>query len=487
MENLSNKIILLVTIAIYIILSVIFWNYFIDDAFISFRYAKNFVDGNGLVYNVGERVEGYTNFLWIIILGVFIKFGISPLIASKIIGLCFGTASIILTYALGRLIFKQKGLINNLAPFLLAINAAFITTSIEGLETPLFTFLFLLTVYVFIKAKRNNPFQWLVFASFSSVFLCLTRPDGVLLWFILLLVLIWQYFKKEVSLKMILAYIFPMILVYGLYFIWRYQYYGLLFPNTFYAKSGGNLELLFRGLKYILNVLNELGGPVFIGLCLITIFNYFNFEVIVIILAVSGRLVFHLWSGGPWVSPFRFIVPVTPMILILFQQSIVFFKENIKFKKILLACVILVFLAHNLKLIAKSDYIKGIGDLRNAHIVLGKWLKENTPVDIKIALDDAGAIAYYSERHCIDMLGLNDRHISGIKGKYMEKTDINYIFSRKPDYIILLGKTEIPEPGRFILPHGEQMYKHNYFKDNYGYLKSFKFSENYYLYVFKKN
>src|SRR3954470_13240280 len=35
-----------------------------DDAFISFRYARNWVTGKGLVYNAGERVEGYTNFLW---------------------------------------------------------------------------------------------------------------------------------------------------------------------------------------------------------------------------------------------------------------------------------------------------------------------------------------------------------------------------------------------------------------------------------------
>src|SRR4051812_8768436 len=43
----------------------------IDDAYISFRYARNFAHGDGLVYNLGERVEGYTNFLWTVILGLF--------------------------------------------------------------------------------------------------------------------------------------------------------------------------------------------------------------------------------------------------------------------------------------------------------------------------------------------------------------------------------------------------------------------------------
>ena len=35
-----------------------------DDAFISFRCADHLVRGLGLVFNPGERVEGYTNFLW---------------------------------------------------------------------------------------------------------------------------------------------------------------------------------------------------------------------------------------------------------------------------------------------------------------------------------------------------------------------------------------------------------------------------------------
>src|SRR4051794_37248022 len=42
----------------------------IDDAYISFRYAENLASGHGLVYNLGERVEGYTNFLWVVLLAL---------------------------------------------------------------------------------------------------------------------------------------------------------------------------------------------------------------------------------------------------------------------------------------------------------------------------------------------------------------------------------------------------------------------------------
>jgi len=54
-----------------------------DDAFISFRYAKNLASGMGLVYNPNERVEGYTNFLWTVIFAGFFFLKIDPILASK--------------------------------------------------------------------------------------------------------------------------------------------------------------------------------------------------------------------------------------------------------------------------------------------------------------------------------------------------------------------------------------------------------------------
>ena len=50
-----------------------------DDAFISFRYARNLLEGHGLVFNPGERVEGYSNFLWVLELAaVWRALGVPP-------------------------------------------------------------------------------------------------------------------------------------------------------------------------------------------------------------------------------------------------------------------------------------------------------------------------------------------------------------------------------------------------------------------------
>ena len=53
--------------------------FLLDDAFISFRYARNLLEGNGLVWNPGERVEGYSNFLWVLELaGIWAATGVPP-------------------------------------------------------------------------------------------------------------------------------------------------------------------------------------------------------------------------------------------------------------------------------------------------------------------------------------------------------------------------------------------------------------------------
>src|SRR5438046_1501989 len=49
-----------------------------DDAFITYRYAENLARGLGLVYNPGERVEGYSNFLWTLMMAVVVKLGGRP-------------------------------------------------------------------------------------------------------------------------------------------------------------------------------------------------------------------------------------------------------------------------------------------------------------------------------------------------------------------------------------------------------------------------
>src|SRR5262245_36467174 len=78
------------------------WRFVIDDAFISLRYARNLATGHGLVYNAGERVEGYTNFLWTLFLALPHLLRIDPIAVGKIANLILALATAWLVYRLGR-------------------------------------------------------------------------------------------------------------------------------------------------------------------------------------------------------------------------------------------------------------------------------------------------------------------------------------------------------------------------------------------------
>src|SRR3954454_23338088 len=67
-----------------------------DDAYISFRYARNLAEHGQLVFNLGERVEGFTNFLWTVLLAAGIKLGVDPVISSRLLGLMFAVGTLAL-------------------------------------------------------------------------------------------------------------------------------------------------------------------------------------------------------------------------------------------------------------------------------------------------------------------------------------------------------------------------------------------------------
>ncbi len=161
-------IIVLASIFIYFCVQISFIQ---DDAYISFRYVRNFVNGNGLVFNIGENVEGFTNFLWIIILSIFAIAKVNLENTAQYLSVGFGVLSIIVTFKLSQTLqlnfldlkekhsdlFKKLQLYADIIPcILLVFTGAFSYWAVSGLETSLFTFLFLLGLYFYIKSKKSH-------------------------------------------------------------------------------------------------------------------------------------------------------------------------------------------------------------------------------------------------------------------------------------------------------------------------------------------
>ncbi|MBL4688021.1 MAG: hypothetical protein JKY37_25750, partial [Nannocystaceae bacterium] len=117
--------------------------YTVDDAYISFRYARNLASGHGLVYNLGESVEGYTNFSLTVVLGAGMAIGIDPHPLSKVLGAAAALGTLVVVYRLSHRLLPLSGL-PCVATWLLATSAPFASWAVFGLETSIFAFLILL-------------------------------------------------------------------------------------------------------------------------------------------------------------------------------------------------------------------------------------------------------------------------------------------------------------------------------------------------------
>ncbi len=146
--------------------------FFVDDAFITFRYVQQFVAGNGLVYNIGERVEGYSNFLWVMLLSPPYALGADLVMAARVLSIMLSVGTLILVFYLAR-----RSSYPILAPIMLAAAGPFGAWTIGGLETSLFAFLLTASTAAFVREEERG-YGWTSGLLFGL--LALARTEGVI-------------------------------------------------------------------------------------------------------------------------------------------------------------------------------------------------------------------------------------------------------------------------------------------------------------------
>jgi arabinofuranosyltransferase len=222
-----------------------------DDAYVSFRYARNAVRGEGLVYNPGERVEGYTNFLWTALATVPLARGAEdPLPFLHAASAALWWASFALLVALGVALWAEGLWAAPLLAVPLAVHWSFNLWFFSGMETPLVTFCTIAAVAAMTLDPRRHAWAPTV-ASLAAVALVMTRPDGVVVFAALLLVAAWldrDWWRRHP--RAALAAVLPVVLLLAPYQAWRLWYYGAVYPNTYYAKAA-YLPYWRRGVSYL--------------------------------------------------------------------------------------------------------------------------------------------------------------------------------------------------------------------------------------------
>jgi len=413
-----------------------------DDAYISFRYAENLVAGNGLVYNVGERVEGYTNFLWTLLVAAAVKAGIAAPAAGRWFGVAASLGAIVLTAFLGRRYAGEY--MGVVAAAMLAANGDFLLEAAQGLETSLFVLLVTAAAWraseEYVDAARKPLSAALIILTF------LTRPDGAL---VFIAALPFYVATARANPRRFALWLGAIVVAATAYEGWRLAYYGAFLPNTFYAKVGARGTEFIYGLKYTAGFLLKF-SPFFLLLPL----------------AAKPRKVFYLWGtlfavlvvyviavGGDMKPSVRFYQPIIPLALVAVAATLYDVVTSLgRLRRWVLATLAVALVATSLlQFIPGFFYARQYRQPHELHVVAGKWLAENAPPGATLATTAAGIIPYYSGLYTVDMLGLTDPYVArrgkrtfAFPGHNLSATD--YVLDQEPYYVLIYGLVFSPGP-----------------------------------------
>jgi arabinofuranosyltransferase len=411
-----------------------------DDAYITFRYVANYLNGDGLVYNIGERVEGYTNFGWLLLLLVSGIAGLDYVLISRLAGVFFGAGAIFLTFFIARRCFNHRDRFwSLLPPVMLAANPSFAYWSQSGLETAAFVFLTALAVYLHLVRS------WLLAA--ALVFIVLVRPEGALI-AMLLVVAELLITRKRPKFTFGCA---ALALVFSLPFAgFKLLYYGSLLPNPFYAKTGLDLEQFRAGFEYAVTFLGHY--PLLIVGLLLTPFFWrsLNSSSRTVWLLTFGFVVYVVVIGGDVLKAHRFFLPVAGLMavpLAVWLSSVATcFRATIQHTILVTATVVAVALGCYLPHEFVYRYALLETALTDKMAFLAARLKETDHTDFSVAASTIGRLGYDLMGHrLIDLLGLTDSTIArhpepapaGMQSTWREQAfNSPYVLEQAPDYVV---------------------------------------------------
>jgi arabinofuranosyltransferase len=443
----------------------------VDDAYIAMRYARHLAEGQGLVYNIGERVEGYTSLLWVLILAGSRALGFGMVTASHVIGIALSVLTLILVYRMAARALPADATIGRLFPVLfLATSWIYAGWATGGLETALFAFLTVLAVSHLqsrVSAGRAAS-DWL---PLICLLLVLTRPEGMLMAGVLGLASLVSDVRVgrrplTTITRWVLVFALPLVILE----IWRLRYYGEWLPNTFYVKVN-KVEYVERGWPFFMSFVRDslfyVWGPVVLAAL------FFRHLISICIIAYSALYIaYTVWVGGDWMG-YRFYHHLLPLLSFPLAQVVARGIHELETHRpmgtrralavparsaLMMACAIA------MAVVVGATAYKTYGEGRATRLTMGEldnYEEMDTPEEWAIetgrgidavlqpgeaaSATFAGFTALYTDHTVIDSLGLSDKYVARLPairgGPGHEKfAPTEYLVSR---YVLLVN----PWPG----------------------------------------
>ena len=455
-----------------------FYPFMADDAFISLRYARRLLDGFGLTWTDGPRVEGYSNLLWVLGCALLGRLGLDLVSAARVLGMLATLA----TLAVVAWAYRARAWLACLASLAALVLAGPIAVwAMGGLEQPMVGLWLALGIYhclpLVTKGENSSTPGRPGLAGIFFGLLALTRLDGLLFGATVATVLFAVEQPRSTKLRTLLHFCLPLAGLVAAQQLFRLFYYGDLIPNTGRAKLAFTTVHIVRGFDYVWNGLVALRSifVLAIGGMAACIVRKGKPRVVLLTAPLVVWLGYLALVGGDVFPAWRLLVPALVLAVFLIGDGIaasLTFGPTGKWIAGLLLVNAFFLNLHDQKQdrmldLARSERWEWDGE------VVGRFLSSafsaKAPV---LAVDPAGCVPYFSGLPSIDMLGLNDRdlaqHPPADFGQSLsvghELGNGSYVLGREPDLVLFCLPAGGAQP---CFRSGKELVRLQGFRDDY--------------------
>jgi hypothetical protein len=452
----------------------------VDDAFISLRYSKRLLQGKGLTWTDGERVEGYTNFLWtVLIAAIGLVTPLSLLDVARVLGMVSMSAALIVVLLANRPRTVEEGIPSLAIGLTLAISGPIVAWSTGGLEQALLGALVVTGIVLMLPLLERDDlaFRDVLPSAAAFALAVLTRPDACLFTASAAAgLVIARRFRARAFYSAAKLVILPLA-VFCAHTVARKLYYDSWLPNTFHAKVALTIERVRAGVDYVFQEPSPaaLLPPLTLALIAAVLDEKRRKRVVFIALALLVWVPYVIVIGGDVEPEKRHMVLVFLLLALLDLEGLAHFVTRARRRGPAIAYAVAL----------ATLVLAGVQWHRDPHRAMATtapWERAGIPVgrflkrafersDALLAVDAAGATPYYAELDAIDMLGLNDRYLAEHPPAFFGRVSLGhelgdgaYLLRRKPDLILF----HVP-PGIWdaVWTGGTQMVSTQEFRDSY--------------------
>jgi len=425
-----------------------------DDAMISMQYARNFAEGQGLVWNVdGPRVQGISNPAVTLVMAGLHVLPIAPRSISlffQLLNLAVLLGILVATFSLAQTLLRDRTQVSLNVLWATMLSGPLALWALRGSDMGFVTLWLLLGVQSVAQVEfdQRKSLATRLVALAPGLWI---RPD-VALFYALLLAAAFRLGQRRAAVLGAVS----GALVLGIWLGGGWFYYGDVLPNTYYLKATGHPRelVLAKGIELVGQWAPALVLPLLLSAG--SVWRHRKITTYQLLGAIPlVSVAYSVWVGGDWMASHgvRFMVPMLPLVSFLMMEELTFLLSQRKAASLIqgrVRTVLMWVLATVLGVLAnppaaRAEWLAGetpqLLAYNRSNYFLARYLNQYTDPATSVGVYWAGVPIYFSERQGVDVLGKSDAHIAQLQVDRFKpghsKWDWDYVLSTlRPDVFV---------------------------------------------------